>query len=86
MVDAFDSLGNITCNLRDLVLYLVHCAFLCLFTFLLQLMRFCFDYLFENIVLCRLRIAIIHHFIEQFIDDNEVIFDGFLFEFLEVVH
>lgn len=31
-----------------------------------------------------LRVAEIHHFVEEFVDDDEIVADGFFFEFFEV--
>lgn len=53
-------------------------------THLLQSMAFLSDVFLENIRIGRLWKAEVHHFIEQLIDDNEVISNGFFFEFFEI--
>jgi len=46
--------------------------------------RFLGDVFLEDLRLCCLRVAEIHHLIQQFVDDDEVVADGFLLEFFEV--
>ena len=47
-------------------------------------MRLLRDVLLEDLRLRGLRVAEIHHFVEEFVDDDEVVADGFFFEGLEV--
>lgn len=43
------------------------------------------DVFLENLGLGGLRIAKVHHFVEQFVDDDKVVADGLLLECLEVL-
>ena len=47
-------------------------------------MGFLGDVFLENFGLGGLRVAKIHHFVEEFVDDDEVVADGFFFEGFEV--
>ena len=42
------------------------------------------DVLLENLRIGRLRKAEVHQFVEQLVDDDEIVANGFLFEFFEV--
>ena len=43
------------------------------------------DVLLENLALSCLRVAKVHHLVHEFVDDDKVVADGFLFEFFEVL-
>ena len=43
------------------------------------------DVLLQNLALRRLRISKVHHFIHEFVDDNEVVTNGLRLELLEVL-
>lgn len=47
---------------------------------------FCFDEIFQNLAFSCLGISVIHHLIKQFIDHNEIISHGLLFEFLKILN
>lgn len=51
----------------------------------LQLVRLLRDVLLQDLGLGRLRVAKVHHLVEQFIDDDEVVADGFFLQSLEVL-
>lgn len=40
----------------------------------------------ENLALCRLRVAKIHHLVHKFVYDDKVVADGLLLELLEVLY
>ena len=48
-------------------------------------MRLLGDVLLEDLGLGRLRVAKVHHLVEQLVYDDEVVADGFLLEDLEVL-
>ena len=48
-------------------------------------MTFLRDVFLEDFGLGGLRVAEIHHFVEQLVDDDEIVADGFFLEVLEVV-
>ena len=43
------------------------------------------DVLLENLALSCLRVAKVHHLVQQFVDNDKVIADGLLLELLEVL-
>ena len=43
------------------------------------------DALLENLALCCLREAEVHHLVHELVDDDEVVADRFLLEFFEVL-
>lgn len=49
-----------------------------------QLIAFSLDEPLEQFDLCGLRVAVVHHLIEQLIDDNEIIANGLLLDVFEV--
>lgn len=48
-------------------------------------MRLRFDEILQNLELAGLRVAIVHHFIQELVDHHEVISDRLLLELLEVL-
>ena len=48
----------------------------------MRLLRYVF---LQYLAFCRLRVAEIHHFVEELVDDDEVVADGFFFERLEIL-
>lgn len=50
----------------------------------LEFVGFCLDEALEQLDLGCLRVPVIHHFVQQLIDDHEVVADGLLLCFLEV--
>lgn len=47
-------------------------------------MRLLRDVLLQDLRLRRLRVAEVHHLVEELVDDDEVVPDGFLLQLLEV--
>ena len=47
-------------------------------------MRFLRDVFLEYLGFCSLRVTEIHHFVEELVDDDEVVADGFFLEGFEV--
>ena len=49
-----------------------------------QLIRLCFNEAFEEFDFCGLGVAVIHHLVEQFVDHDKVVANGFFLDIFEV--